>query len=213
MKLLYNIILVSGVFLVSCRKDTKTETPPVTEPLVVTPVDTTKKSEPSLSFSFKALANDAPLVMSTNSTNKGYVNAGGDHFTVTLFNYYISNIRLKKADGSEYVEPESYHLIRHGEGKTTFTVSNLPEGNYTSMEFLIGVDAPRNTSGAQTGDLDVSNNMFWDWNQGYVFFKLEGNYLAKNATADAGFTAKGSATAELSASGQTTVKGAMVMIN
>ncbi len=32
-------------------------------------------------------------------------------------------------------------------------------------------------------------------------------------TADAGFTAQGNATAELSASGQTTVKGAMVMIN
>lgn len=34
-----------------------------------------------------------------------------------------------------------------------------------------------------------------------------------NATAKIGFTAKGNATAELSASGQTTVKGAMVMIN
>ncbi len=34
-----------------------------------------------------------------------------------------------------------------------------------------------------------------------------------NQTANVGFTAKGSATAELSASGQTTVKGAMVMIN
>ena len=34
-----------------------------------------------------------------------------------------------------------------------------------------------------------------------------------NQSADVGFTAKGNATAELSASGQTTVKGAMVMIN
>ncbi len=32
-------------------------------------------------------------------------------------------------------------------------------------------------------------------------------------TAQVGFTAKGNATAEISASGQTTVKGAMVMIN
>ncbi|MEX6686843.1 type VI secretion system tip protein VgrG [Danxiaibacter flavus] len=37
--------------------------------------------------------------------------------------------------------------------------------------------------------------------------------LNVNATAQVGFTAKGNATAELSASGQTTVKGAMVMIN
>ena len=40
---------------------------------------------------------------------------------------------------------------------------------------------------------------------------LEG--LNINATANVGFTAQGNATAELSASGQTTVKGAMVMIN
>jgi hypothetical protein len=32
-------------------------------------------------------------------------------------------------------------------------------------------------------------------------------------TAQVGFSAKGSATAELSASGQTTVRGALVMIN
>jgi len=37
--------------------------------------------------------------------------------------------------------------------------------------------------------------------------------LNVNATANVGFTAKGNATAELSAAGQTTVKGAMVMIN
>jgi hypothetical protein len=34
-----------------------------------------------------------------------------------------------------------------------------------------------------------------------------------NNTAQIGFVAKGNATAEISASGQTTVKGAMVMIN
>ena len=41
--------------------------------------------------------------------------------------------------------------------------------------------------------------------------KLKG--MNVNATADVGFTAKGNASAELSASGQTTIKGAMVMIN
>ena len=41
--------------------------------------------------------------------------------------------------------------------------------------------------------------------------KIEG--LNINEIAKVGFVAKGSATAELSASGQTTIKGAMVMIN
>ncbi|MBL7931463.1 MAG: hypothetical protein JNL60_06160 [Bacteroidia bacterium] len=176
MRILQNLILFSLVVFASCKKDPKVETPVVP----VTPIET-PKTNPSLAFSFNAIANNSPLVIA----NKGYVNEGGDHFTVALFNYYITNVRLKRDDGFEFVEPESYHLIRHSDGKTSFTVSNLPEGNYTSVDFLIGVDAARNTSGAQTGDLDVNNYMFWDWDQGYIFFKLEGNYLAKNKTTDA----------------------------
>jgi len=42
---------------------------------------------------------------------------------------------------------------------------------------------------------------------------LKGEGMNVNLTAQVGFAAKGNATAELSASGQTTVKGAMVMIN
>ena len=33
-------------------------------------------------------------------------------------------------------------------------MAGVPEGNYTKVEFLIGVDSLRNTKGAQTGDLD-----------------------------------------------------------
>jgi Rhs element Vgr protein len=53
-----------------------------------------------------------------------------------------------------------------------------------------------------TGEVSVSSK---------ADVKVEG--LNINNTANAGFAAKGNATAELSASGQTTVKGAMVMIN
>ncbi len=160
---------------VSCKKDPKlTVTPGATE----NPA-TEKRS--SLVFSFNALVNNSKLI----ATNKAYTNAGQDLFTVTRFSYYISNIRLTREDGQVFAEPESYHLINHVDGKTSFTVTGLPEGTYTSVDFLIGVDVERNRSGAQNGDLDVTNGMFWDWDQGYVFFKLEGSYLAKNQSAEA----------------------------
>lgn len=178
MKILKLLPLV--LLFVSCKKDPKVE-PPVT-PVTPMPVDSLKE-KPSLFFRFDAMANNTALIIS----NKGYTNTAQDLFRVDRFNYYISNIRLKRDDGFIYAEPESYHLIRHGDGKTSFTVSNLPEGNYTSVEFLIGVDAARNTSGAQTGDLDVNNYMFWDWDQGYIFFKLEGGYIAKGKTVEAGY--------------------------
>jgi len=145
----------------ACKKDT-----------IVTPVEDLPTVAPSLNINFKALANNSVLV----PNSKWYTNVSQDSFTVTKFNYYISNIKLTRSDGTVFTEPESYHLIRHVEGSTSFTINNLPEGNYTAMEFLIGVDSLRNVSGAQTGALDVANVMFWDWNTGYIFFKLEGNY-------------------------------------
>ena len=55
-----------------------------------------------------------------------------------------------------------------------FTIPNVPVGDYTGITFTIGVDSLRNVAGAQSGALDPSNNMFWSWNTGYIFLKMEG---------------------------------------
>lgn len=107
-----------------------------------------------------------------------YINSSEDSFYVSKFNYFITNIKLVREDGFVYAEPESYHLIKHFEGKTSFKVEGVPEGSYKRVEFLIGVDSVRNISGAQTGDLVRENDMYWDWNQGYIFFKLEGHFTS-----------------------------------
>jgi hypothetical protein len=105
-----------------------------------------------------------------------YTNAHGDAFTVSLFNYYISNVKLKRADGTFFVEPNSYHLIKEADAATTtFKLSEVPEGEYSEVTFMIGVDSTRNVSGAQTGALDPANGMFWSWNSGYIMAKVEGS--------------------------------------
>ncbi|HEX8350786.1 MAG TPA: MbnP family protein [Hymenobacter sp.] len=113
----------------------------------------------------------APLALNTGS----YTTQAGDHFTVTTFNYYLSNIKLKKADGTEFVQPDSYYLLKQSdEASRSFSIPNVPTGDYTGITFTIGVDSTRNVAGAQTGALDPSNNMFWSWNTGYIFLKMEG---------------------------------------
>jgi hypothetical protein len=108
--------------------------------------------------------------------NKIYTNANGDTYTVSIFKYYISNLKLKKADGSVYAVPESYFLVDEEDAASkTITLTNVPAGSYTSLSFLIGVDSTRNTSGAQTGALDIMKGMFWSWNTGYIFVMMEGN--------------------------------------
>lgn len=105
-----------------------------------------------------------------------YINANNDTFSVTTFKYYISNIKLKRTNGSFYVVPETYFLINAADTLNTckLTLKNIPQDNYVAMDFIIGVDSTRNCSGAQTGALSPLNDMFWSWNQGYIFFKFEG---------------------------------------
>lgn len=99
----------------------------------------------------------------------------GDTLTFTEFSFYVSNVRLKNEDGSWWSEPESYHLIcAKCTDKNFFTLSDVPAGNYTEMEYTLGVDSTRNVSGAQTGDLSPTKGMFWSWNTGYIMLKAEG---------------------------------------
>lgn len=151
--------LLAGLLTSSCKKD---------QPVTPEP----DKTPATVAVSFSAIVNGKALVIN----NVTYTNTSGDDFSISRFNYFVSLVKLKRADGSFYAEKESYHLIKHGSGLTSFTLNGVPPGDYTSIEFLIGVDSTRNVSGAQTGALDPGNEMFWDWNTGYIFFKLEGDY-------------------------------------
>lgn len=112
-----------------------------------------------------------------------YTNANGDTFKVTKFNYYISNIKLTKSDGSVFKETESYHLVQESNpASKAFTIANVPYGTYTAISFMIGVDSTRNVSGAQTGALDQANGMFWSWSSGYIMAKFEGTSPQSPAT-------------------------------
>ena len=110
-----------------------------------------------------------------------YKNEAGQLFTITNFKYYISNIHLKKADlpngqadGKEFISPDHFLITEENESSKHFSLNNIPNGEYTSMSFILGVDSIHNCSGAQSGALDPVNGMFWAWNTGYIFLKLEG---------------------------------------
>jgi hypothetical protein len=153
------VFLAAAVVFFSCKKDV----PAIPDPPL---------PQGDLAVSFTAKVNGLPLVPDT----AWYINATEDTFTVSKFNYYISNVVLKSLDGKIFKEPESYHLIKHVKGNQSFTISGIPDGEYNSIEFMIGVDSLRNVSGAQTGALDPANDMFWEWSSGYIYYKLEGAY-------------------------------------
>jgi hypothetical protein len=161
--------LIIALFLsaaYSCKKENPTPEP---EPTPVTPPSNTNAG--SLRLEFKNMVDTNDLVF-----NKYYLNPAGDSFKVTKFNYYISNIVLMDDKFENFRVPESYYLVEHSVATSSaITIQNIPPGSYRSVMLMIGVDSLRNCSGAQSGALDVSRQMFWTWNSGYIFMKLEGS--------------------------------------
>lgn len=111
-----------------------------------------------------------------------YTNAAGEKLKFSTFDYYISNIVLVKSDGTEYAVPknDSYFLIKHDDvDSREVKLSNVPAGDYTGLRFVIGVDSAKSVSpiGERTGVLDpagAASGMYWSWNAGYIFVKVEG---------------------------------------
>ncbi len=154
-------ILIVALTLFNCKKDTKT---PETQDITPLP------AAGSLNIEFEAMVGASDLVLSTQT----YTNASGNTFNVTMYRYYISNIKLTKSDNSVWIQPNSYYLIDHSVPLSTIiNIPNVPFGNYKSMEFMIGVDSVKNLTPG-TGALDPANGMVWIWNQGYIMAKMEG---------------------------------------
>ena len=118
-----------------------------------------------------------------------YTGDAGQALRVTRLNYYLGQFRLHHENGrwfstqSDPASPGDYRLIDAAHTETqTFAALQVPPGSYKALEFLLGVDAARNSGGAQTGALDPAAGMFWTWKSGYIFFALEGRSPASGAS-------------------------------
>lgn len=102
-----------------------------------------------------------------------YSNDFGEDYSVSQLKYYICKVAFTGTGGASTAD-ENYFLVDAASSASqSFTVST-GKANAQQLVFLLGVDSLRNTSGAQTGALDPLNGMIWDWNTGYIVFKLEG---------------------------------------
>lgn len=135
----------------------------------------------SFNLEFNHVVGGQTLQMGTQT----YTNANGDDYKVTTFRYYVSNFVLTKTDGSKVSIPESYLLVNAGDPASIIQkLADIPAGDYSAIEYTIGVDQARNFAGAQTGALDPARGMFWSWNAGYIFLMFEGTSSKSTQTAN-----------------------------
>jgi hypothetical protein len=130
-----------------------------------------------LNIRFVAMNNQDSLHLEKNE----YRNELGQTYIVDNFKYYVSGIRLRK-DGDNSYSDKGYYLIDVSEtGTEDIMLKEIPEGDYSEISFVLGVDSVHNCSGAQSGALDPAKAMFWAWNTGYIFLKLEGKAAASQS--------------------------------
>ena len=159
------VIITSSFLMNSCSESDSPSTP--------SPTKTGK-----LVFEFDNVAGEDELTL-----EKEYTNGAGEKFTVSKLKYYITNISIKTSTGTVFTVPKasSYFLIDESiESSQKIEIANVPEGDYAEVTFTIGVDSLSNTMSVdkRTGALDITgaaSDMYWDWNSGYIFFKMEGN--------------------------------------
>jgi len=156
-------ILAGCLLFASCTKDT---TPDYNEDV-----------KGRLTVEFDHIVGGSDLQLNTGS----YSNGSQESFQVTKLKYYVSNFVFTSEDGNVYTVPQdsSYFLVDESDPASCNIAFDLPEGTYKKVSFMVGVDSLRNTMpiDQRTGALDPTGagaDMYWDWNSGYIFFKIEG---------------------------------------
>jgi len=108
----------------------------------------------------------------TLDLNKNYVSKI-DTLQLSVLKFYISGIEINYNDGTFYKEKNSYHLVDI-ENFKPFRISKFENKTISNIVFNIGVDSTASVSGANGGDLDLQNGMYWAWQSGYINLKIEG---------------------------------------
>ena len=132
-------------------------------------------AQDSIQVTFVPSWEDCPIALNAEyETNEDVI------IEISQLKFYLSNFRT-----SLNIKSNNYHLL-----DLTDTASfsfKIHSENSNHLYFNLGVDSNTNMQGAQGGDLDPTNGMYWTWQSGYINVKLEG-YYSKQFTGAEEFT-------------------------
>lgn len=166
----YTLISLATIALSGCKKD---------EPVAAATGEFTLHLDNGTFVTGANGTTFSSLVLGSGS----YANANGDDFKVTTLKYYVSNVKLLKADNSIYTLPKAYYLVDHSKPETQeLTMTGVPVGDYTAISFVVGVDSARTKAGNFSEEaLNANSGMLWTMNGVDEFINLNlTGYSAKS---------------------------------
>lgn len=112
-----------------------------------------------------------------------YTTPEGTLIQYSMVRFYVSQISLIKDNYEELRYPDQYYLA-DSETDNLFLIDENVIGKFKGIRFGLGVDSTRNDSSGIYAvpayeypvdhALSPVNFMYWSWNPGYIFMKLEG---------------------------------------
>ena len=140
-----------------------------------------------LRVNFLPRFNGAPLVFDapTNQT------AAGQKISVTRLDFLLSNVALRRPDGAWLGQQAWFAHISARDGKTGFTLADIPAGSYDRIRFQIGLPPEINHGDPAQWPANHPLNpnasqLYWSWSKEYIFLALEGGW--KNGGRSSGFS-------------------------
>lgn len=147
----------------------------------------------ALSLRFDARVGDAPFSCGTTYEGLG---TEGASFTPTDLRFYVHDVRLVAADETEvpFAIEDDGRFQRDGVALLDFEDGcgdqgnpdlhdaidgRAPEGEYVGVRFRVGVPESLNHANAAAAPTPMNlTAMWWSWNAGYKFVRLEGRSSA-----------------------------------
>lgn len=138
-----------------------------------------------LAVEFDNVFGSANLILNSQAN----VTSQGETLNVSDVKYIISNIVLTKEDGTTFVYPkeQSYFIVSEANAAShVLELENVPAGNYTGIQFGIGVDEQQYNLGQTVqGDFFAAaqnEDMAWSWSAGYKHVLFEGMFTSSTVT-------------------------------
>jgi len=104
---------------------------------------------------------------------------GNGEVAVTRLDYLVTEFALLTPDGRALRADGQASFLSAGQGRTTFTVPDVPAGQYAGVAFRLGVPAAQASKDPASWPAGhplnpAVNGLHWGWQGGYVNLALEG---------------------------------------
>jgi hypothetical protein len=132
-----------------------------------------KADEGSVILNIDYVVGPEDLVFDTEQyeTPQGYA------YSIVTMRHYLTRLRLRQDDGSEVILTDVLYADARESGTATIDLGKVPNGSYSTFDFIFGLDEEMNVNGGLENTLE-NINMEWPipGDQGYHYMKYEGKY-------------------------------------